>query len=97
MCRRRLVRRYWGTHRETQFRCTHAISYTDLLWFGIGVEKYLEWANLAVASGLAAYGAQLITSIRKLIHSPPSTHIFTGAPPVGSRMLSTVTLNLRKR
>lgn len=33
-----------------------------LLWFGFGVEKHLHWAHLAVASGLGAYGAQMVTS-----------------------------------
>ena len=33
------------------------------MWFGFAVEKHLHWAQLAVASGLAAYGAQMVTSI----------------------------------
>jgi hypothetical protein len=35
----------------------------SLLWFGFGVEKHLHWAHLAVASGLGAYGTQMVTSI----------------------------------
>ncbi|KAF9777294.1 major facilitator superfamily domain-containing protein [Thelephora terrestris] len=39
------------------------ICIASLLWFGFGVEKHLHWAHLAVASGLGAYGTQMVTSI----------------------------------
>jgi len=39
------------------------ISIAGLLWFGFGVKKHLHWAHLAVATGVAAYGAQMVTSI----------------------------------
>jgi len=39
------------------------ISIAGLLWFGFGVEKHLHWAHLAVSSGVAAYGVQMVTSI----------------------------------
>ncbi|KAF9244492.1 major facilitator superfamily domain-containing protein [Melanogaster broomeanus] len=43
--------------------CGITLSIVGLLWFGIATERHDHWASLAVSSGIAACGIQVMTSI----------------------------------
>jgi len=49
--------------RMTVGLCGVLLSIIGLVWFGVGIEMHLHWANLAVATGIAAFGVQISTSV----------------------------------
>jgi hypothetical protein len=40
-----------------------------MVWFGVSIEKHIHWTNPAVASAVAAFGVQVLTSIWCVIHA----------------------------